>query len=395
MNKLLNKVMIVMFAVFNWLLRSRKSVIPSNKILIIMDRPGIGDTICAMDALLNFVNDINDKYQIFIVAEPSVIHFLEATGNRYNAVFIPTNYENRNSFNVFKNNVHTLNSNHWHYISSFTRLGGYLKLLLLGCHTNGIIASELSGMGNSKFEKLLDKLLPNFKKITYPRDTMILKIYRDMEKRLLTVLNIQTSDEYKSAVISTLSDNPIKNKSPYCIVSPTIAAGHTEQFRGWPLDRYLTVVAYVLKHSNLNICLCGVKSDEKNNSYIRDHASDSSRIIDLTGKTSFKEWIEVIRGARFVLGNDSGYIHLAAKLGVQSFALAGYWNYGRFLPYPKDESIKVPPVDIRIPNLKTNSCKTCPIKKKCDETVRRFSTYQCIMDIEPEMVIHTIVPYLT
>lgn len=50
----------------------------------------------------------------------------------------------------------------------------------------------------------------------------------------------------------------------------------------------------------------------------------------MTAKTSFDEWVEVLRNAEFIFGNDSGYIHLASMLRTKSFVIAGFWNYGRF-----------------------------------------------------------------
>jgi heptosyltransferase-1 len=45
--------------------------------------------------------------------------------------------------------------------------------------------------------------------------------------------------------------------------------------------------------------------------------------ISLAGKTDLKELIEVMRGARFVVSNDSGPMHIAAALGIPVFAIFG------------------------------------------------------------------------
>lgn len=100
--------------------------------------------------------------------------------------------------------------------------------------------------------------------------------------------------------------------------------------------------------------------------------------------------------AKFVFGNDSGYIHLAAYLGVQSFAIAGYWNYGRFLPY-RGEYVKreARPIDIRRPMV---SCVDCAhrdvndsMKQQCNLLVNSKGVYKCVWDISVQQVEETLV----
>jgi lipopolysaccharide heptosyltransferase I len=78
--------------------------------------------------------------------------------------------------------------------------------------------------------------------------------------------------------------------------------------------------------------------------------------LSLVGKTDLKGLIEVIRGARFLVSNDSGPMHIAAALGVPVFAIFGPTDPKRTGPYGKGHTI----IREDIP------CAPC-FKKNCDE----------------------------
>jgi lipopolysaccharide heptosyltransferase I len=59
----------------------------------------------------------------------------------------------------------------------------------------------------------------------------------------------------------------------------------------------------------------------------------------IAGKTDLRGLIDVIRGARFMVSNDSGPMHIAASLGIPVFALFGPANPVRTGPYGKGHTI--------------------------------------------------------
>ncbi|MEW6002417.1 MAG: lipopolysaccharide heptosyltransferase II [Nitrospirota bacterium] len=62
-------------------------------------------------------------------------------------------------------------------------------------------------------------------------------------------------------------------------------------------------------------------------------ANSKGKAISLAGRTNLKELIEVMKGARFVVSNDSGPMHIAAALGISVFALFGPTDPVRTGPY--------------------------------------------------------------
>jgi heptosyltransferase I len=101
-------------------------------------------------------------------------------------------------------------------------------------------------------------------------------------------------------------------------------------------------------------------------------ASPSSKSISLVGRTDLKGLIEIIRGARFIVSNDSGPMHIAAALGIPVFAIFGPTDPVRTGPYGRGHIVIREEV----------SCSPC-FKKKCDDM-------KCMRNLSVEKVYEVI-----
>jgi lipopolysaccharide heptosyltransferase I len=98
----------------------------------------------------------------------------------------------------------------------------------------------------------------------------------------------------------------------------------------------------------------------------------AGKAMSLAGKTGLKELIEIMRGARFVISNDSGPMHIAAALGIPVFAIFGPTDPLRTGPYGKGHTI-----------IRENiSCSPC-FKKTCDDM-------KCMKNISADKVLEII-----
>lgn len=377
----------------------------SKKILVIMNNPGVGDAICALDSFYNIALHTKDTYELYIATTAPVIHFLKETQSTFGAHFITLNLSKETKFKAedFKQNYHHLDICHWHYIISLNRIGIHMKLLLMGCRYDKMLGMEFFEQKISILEHFLFRQIENYRCIYFYYSMHTMQSNAEISLQALhELVDSNRNIKYQFYHIPSLAVNPLTQLNrKYCIICPSIAIQKDRpyQYRKWPIDRFVEIVDFILDSSDLYICLSGVKADQADNEYLEAHVKNPSRIINMTGKTTFKEWIELIRGADFVLGNDSGYIHLASYLGVQAFALAGYWNYGRFLPYPpKQIHGRITPIDIRIPRV---SCEGCNLHRKmdfdrqqCDQLVKEKGVYKCIWDINGEMVKKVLAQHL-
>ena len=74
------------------------------------------------------------------------------------------------------------------------------------------------------------------------------------------------------------------------------------------------------------------------------------------------EFIELVRNAKLLIGNDSSSIHIACMVNTPSICIYGGLLHGRFLPYPK--GTKNAPILVSSVSCKKNNW-SCSDKHNC------------------------------
>ncbi|MCL5062186.1 MAG: lipopolysaccharide heptosyltransferase I [Nitrospirae bacterium] len=97
--------------------------------------------------------------------------------------------------------------------------------------------------------------------------------------------------------------------------------------------------------------------------------------LSMSGKTDIKELIFIIRGARYVITNDSGPMHIAAAFDIPVVAIFGPTNPVRTGPYGKNNIIVKSDIECA-PCYKKN-CKSV----KCMDDVSVEEVYGAVMSI--------------
>lgn len=378
--------------------------VKKKNILILIDSVGIGDIVLQLSALHNLNKFMKNKseYKLYLAANTIICNFLRNIESTFDMELIEVDFsiENKQNFYIFKSNYCKINNNYYDYIISFDNLGGYIKTIIIGLKYGEIIFSE-----NQFSRKLIAKDFVfrlflknvNFVKIDHSVQSLTHKslICKKVLYEVLKCLSNKNEfiDEYSEYEIPVLyQKNKIENN--YCVITAGIAKGHDCPYRGWNIEKFAHVANFILANTDLIICLSGTNDDEVANSELYSMIKNKRRVINLTAKTSFDEWVEVLRNAEFIFGNDSGYIHLASMLRTKSFVIAGFWNYGRFLPYGDDVEVCAKPIDIRIDKPKCALCSiikhNCMEKVACDKKVLKDGIYKCIDDITSEMAIEAV-----
>jgi len=129
-------------------------------------------------------------------------------------------------------------------------------------------------------------------------------------------------------------NQPINIPDNFVILFP----GSLVESKKWPSQNFKEVGSYLIEKNNLNVIICGSKSD---NTAAKVITGTDSHIIDLTGKTSLTELIYIISKAKFVISNDTSGAHIAAALNIPVIVLSRYNHYMRFIPYPPEICYKM------------------------------------------------------
>ncbi len=112
-----------------------------------------------------------------------------------------------------------------------------------------------------------------------------------------------------------------------------IAPGARWKTKRWPPEKFGELASLL----PFNSVVVGGKGDlDYSNKVV---ALSKGKALSIAGKTSLKELIEVIRGARFFVSNDSGPMHIAAALGIPVFAIFGPTNPLRTGPYGRGHKV--------------------------------------------------------
>ncbi|AAC06484.1 glycosyltransferase family 9 protein [Aquifex aeolicus] len=173
-----------------------------------------------------------------------------------------------------------------------------------------------------------------------------LKMKEEEYRKILNKFNLK---EKKYIVISPFSNFPLKE---------------------WSLKNWKELV----RKLNTPVVITGTKEDEE-----RSKEIDGKNVVNLVGKTSLREFMGVLKGAKFAISNDSSAVHVANAFRVPALTIytATSPKYG-FYPLI-GEYIQNPA-----------PCSPCsPNPKKC-----KTGTKECLYFPEPDYVLEKAIPYI-
>lgn len=228
-----------------------------------------------------------------------------------------------------------------------------------------------------------------FRKLAYT-DTLVVD-KKEMEfcrfKRIMSFLG---DYEYKTSIPAIKKDPFLKYEFSYCV----FAVGASEIGKKYEKDRFAALAHYILNHTDLHIIFVGAKSDSEDTRYVIEKMHAEDRVLDLTGKTNYQGWVNIIASARFVIGNDSASVHIASATGVKAICIVGKWQYKRFYPYILDKEDKSIPIPVFC---KTKlSCENCGKvinlmpNSNCKKTLTNHRSYDCVAEVRVEQIIEKI-----
>jgi ADP-heptose:LPS heptosyltransferase len=112
-------------------------------------------------------------------------------------------------------------------------------------------------------------------------------------------------------------------------------AGRLLPIRAWPLKNYGVLAEKILKAFDAAIVIIGLEDDKAEAKSILEHVG-TSRCIDFTGRTSFKDLMDLFNLADVLVSADSGPPHFSAMTDIKTIALFGPETpvlYGPFSPH--------------------------------------------------------------
>ena len=159
----------------------------------------------------------------------------------------------------------------------------------------------------------------------------------------------------------------------YVVLNP----GSNEYGRRWPLENYMALASWVAAQG-LKAVFVGKADESAKGDDVRELA-DGESIIDLTGKTSAPELLDIMKQAALVVSNDTGPAHLAIGLGTATVVIIGGGHFGSFVPYPKEAT----PANVRFVYEKM-ACYHC--FWRCHKRQDKFQSFPCVAAVSEQTV---------
>ncbi|UCD34863.1 MAG: lipopolysaccharide heptosyltransferase I [Nitrospiraceae bacterium] len=142
----------------------------------------------------------------------------------------------------------------------------------------------------------------------------------------------------------------------------------------WPAEKFASLTEKI----GITSVVAGSRGDAAIAESIRSHSSGT--VIDLCGRTNLQELVALISGARALISNDSGPLHIAAALNVPLIAVFGPTDPAKTGPYGWQSNKKMKVVSAGVP------CSPCR-RRTCRDM-------RCMGEISAEDVYQALKEYL-
>jgi len=178
-------------------------------------------------------------------------------------------------------------------------------------------------------------------------------------------------------------ENPLNNVNSYYILFP----GAGRRIKQWPITRFVALSDKIYRQCALTAVVCG-SQDEQDLAESLISQLDAL-FINMTGKTNLIELAAIIRGASFLVGNDTSAIHLAAAVSTPALCILGGGHYGRFMPYDIERKVERP---LPLPIIHKMSCFRCNFR--CRYPYQKNGPVPCIQKISVNDVFGALQPLI-
>lgn len=148
----------------------------------------------------------------------------------------------------------------------------------------------------------------------------LVKVPIDKEK--LEVLKISSDKKAKEKIWNILKEvNPNAGKAKKLVlVNPN--ASKLISIRKWPLSSYARLVKKLLQDKGIYVAITGVQSEKPDAQYICNFVKNK-RVMDITGKTTLKELLDLFNIGDILITNDSGPAHFASLTNIHIVVFFG------------------------------------------------------------------------
>lgn len=269
------------------------------KKIIFQTRPGIGDMCIFLTYIIELVKNNPDSEFFLITKRRTYVHdLLHQTQLIKKIFYVPKSKSILNQYDFFKNLKY--------YIFDTAYIYHYGLKYFLFCFFLGI--------KNINFYGIVKK-----------KENICLKAEIETRK-WLNDNSINFDPEFLKKDIHGVKD------------TITIGIGGSGQNKKWPIDNYISLIKKILKIRKFNFIIAGGKEEEKDFQKIKQALDQLKVNLVSLCNHSIKDAVTEISKSKLYIGNDTGFMHIAGCLGIESYGIFGdtsinYCDYNKKI-YP-------------------------------------------------------------
>lgn len=386
---------------------NRKKVVDNKKILIIFGGH-LGNAVLNIDTILQIKNGFpsEDGYSIHIMCHESIRKILETLEDFRGITFLDISYPYQDGgtrFATVTDTIRKMKGMEFDKIvvnlAHIMPLASYIVACIPSNDSIGVfddldhVAGETKdiehNVGNARwyFQRAYKTA------ITVDYNTQ--EVQR--QKKILEHLGIR----YKTRIypIKKLCDFECKSNDYF-----TVTVDSASSYKNWAPENFAELINLLCEKYDHDVCISGGKGSESIYDKIEKKIRYPERVYNYIGKTSFIQWVEMIRAAKFHIGVDSASIHIAASVGTQAFCMIGVWDGTRVMPYRIEEenSLTCSPICIYMEDAEKLPCYGCYPKRgvigggneTCTELCRNGDVCYCLKKIRVNDVFSVVDSWL-
>ena len=191
--------------------------------------------------------------------------------------------------------------------------------------------------------------------------------------------NIKIKDTYLENWINKANEEKVQklfeeNNIKTTIKTAVVSATASNPGKVWDIENFAQIIQYLSNKKNIQVIFIGAPSDKSIYENIKYSEELKIPPINLCGNVNLKDSLALLKKVDFILGNDSGTLHMASSVGTKVIGLYGPMPYEKWKALGNNNILLKADLD----------CMPCSLKGKCK------NNHACMKAISIESVKYAI-----
>ncbi|MBQ3642796.1 lipopolysaccharide heptosyltransferase II [bacterium] len=327
------------------------------KILVVRYR-FIGDTILTIPFLRNLRYAYPDA-QIDILVAPNSGEVIEDCPYINKVIYFDTTRKHK--YEKGKGEKKSI----WHYVK-LLRKEKYDKAYILKRSLSSAYLCFFAGIKERIGFDTENRGMFLTKKVPYDKNKNESLCFLDV----LKADSLAVKDTYLENWINKENEYKIKNLFEEYQINPSekkavVNVTATNEGKVWDINNFIQIIEYLINEKNIRVIFIGAPSDKEVYDNIKYNTELKIKPVNLCGKINLKDSLAILKNVDFIIGNDSGNLHMAASVHTPVIGLYGPMPFEKWKALGEKNKL----IKADLPCMPCGLTKKCPNNKACMKSI--------------------------